>query len=79
MDEDKSNYEKELNDIKKQQGSFEVDKFHLIVNKETVLGKGAFGKVYEGMYYKLPVAVKKLKNTSVRAMEDFQHEVQTLM
>ena len=44
-----------------------------------LLGKGSFGKVYEGMYYKLPVAVKKIKASDEQAMKDFQNEVQTLM
>jgi predicted Ser/Thr protein kinase len=49
--------------------------------KEKILGKGTFGKVFQGTYYKSPVAVKKLRNMhfSNEAMEDFTKEVKVLM
>ena len=55
-----------------------IDPKHFEMSKK-LLGKGSFGKVYEGMYYKLPVAVKKIKASDEQAMKDFQNEVQTLM
>lgn len=48
--------------------------------KDSVLGKGTFGKVYKGAYYKMPVAVKKLKTSHTpQARDDFKNEIQTLM
>jgi hypothetical protein len=51
--------------------------FHL--TKRKFSEKGSFGKVYQGSYYRLPVAVKKIKNSSPRAIDEFKHEVQLLM
>ena len=52
---------------------------HFSFDKNSVLGTGSFGKVYKGKYFKLPVAVKKLKNKTPRAIDDFKNEIQTLM
>lgn len=50
------------------------------MNKNKILGSGSFGKVYEGTYYKLPVAVKKPKTGhNLQALNDFKNEVQILM
>ena len=57
----------------------EIDVSQFSYDKSKVIGKGSFGKVYLGQYYRLAVAVKKLKYTSSRALDDFKHEVQTLM
>jgi serine/threonine protein kinase len=50
-------------------------------SKEQILGRGSFGTVYYGTYYKLPVAIKKLKNVSHSddIVEDFMKEVRILM
>ena len=63
-----------------QANQLEIDFNHFEINYNKVLGNGSFGEVYEGTYYKLPVAVKKLKKSdSLHAVEDFKNEVQTLM
>ena len=57
----------------------QIDASKFSYDKSKILGKGSFGKVYLGEFYKLSAAVKKIKYTSPRELLDFQHEVQTLM
>ena len=60
--------------------TYEINNLHFVVDKQQVLGKGSFGKVYGGTYYMLPIAVKKLKASSTaKAINDFKNEIQTLM
>jgi hypothetical protein len=60
--------------------NFLLDISKLAVFKDKLLGKGSFGKVYEGSYFKLPVAVKKLKTSNTEsALDDFRREVRILM
>ena len=56
-----------------------VNSPQLEFSKEKILGKGTFGKVYQGTYYKSPVAVKKVKNIAEEAMDDFTKEMKILM
>ena len=53
----------------------------LQVFKSEILGIGGFGKVYKGSYFRLPVAVKKLKKSHIGtdAMEDFMKEIKIIM
>ena len=55
-----------------------IDTSHLEVNKKKVLGKGSFGKVYYGRYFKSPVAVKIVKDVNKEFWKDFENEIQIL-
>ena len=57
---------------------FDRSKLEISTN---VIGEGSFGEVYLGEYYKLPVAIKKLKRSRIgeRAIEDFKNEVAILV
>ena len=61
--------------------SYLVDKDHLEVNKKKLLGKGSFGKVYYGSYFKSPVAIKKFKEVTLsdEFWADFDNETKILM
>lgn len=52
----------------------------LEIDKSQPLGKGSFGEVYYGTYYKAPVAIKTLKSAHLtdKGMKDFANEVKTL-
>ena len=64
----------------KQGEDHEIDFDHFKINEIGVLGEGSFGTVYKGMYYKLPVAVKKLRTKhSKQSLDDFHNEIQILM
>jgi serine/threonine protein kinase len=66
--------------VKNSSSNFLIETSQFEVSKDKLLGKGSFGKVYEGTYFKLPVAVKTLKTVHTpQALEDFRHEIQTLM
>ena len=47
---------------------------------DKILGEGAFGEVYQGLYFKIPVAIKRLKKSQLGAkgMVEFKNEVQLL-
>ena len=57
-----------------------VDISGLKINKDEILGRGSFGTVYKGLYYKLPVAVKVLHNIlfDTKAKDDFIKEAQII-
>ncbi len=58
-----------------------VDSNQLEINKNQILGKGTFGKVYLGKYFKSPVAIKKFKEVS-ESQEfwgDFENEIKILL
>ena len=60
--------------------SYLINFSHFKMNETNKLGEGSFGTVYQGTYYKLPVAIKKLKTGhSKQSMDDFKNEIQTLM
>ena len=44
--------------------------FTVKIDKNSVLGKGSYGKVYEGKYEGVPVAVKQIKKTSDKYLID---------
>ena len=54
---------------------------HLSIQKKRVLGRGGFGKVYYGTYYKSPVAIKALKSAHLtkKGIEHFKREVKLLL
>ena len=54
---------------------------HLKINKDKLLGRGSFGKVYYGTYFRMPVAIKSISKKSInaKAMQDFKNEVEILM
>jgi hypothetical protein len=58
-----------------------VNSSELEYSKADVIGTGAFGKVYQGNYYKQPVAIKKIKGLHVEegAVQAFIQEIKTLM
>ena len=52
----------------------------LQINEKQLLGQGSFGQVYFGEYFKMPIAVKKIKNIQLeRAREDFVKEIKILV
>ena len=47
-----------------------INEKHLIVDETKVLGEGSFGKVYSGMYFESPVAVKIFEeNTDINELD----------
>ena len=58
-----------------------IDVIHLELHKKKVLGRGSFGKVYYGTYYKSPVAIKALKNAHLtqKGIQHFKREVTLLL
>ena len=60
-----------------QKGRYVLDKSQLVIS-DTILGKGSFGNVFKGSYYKSQIAVKVLHQTS-DSINDFQKEIQILM
>ena len=57
----------------------EIDTNHLKIDEKKILGEGSFGTIYGGTYFKMPVAIKTLKGGSLEVIDDFKHEVQTLL
>ncbi|KAK7162204.1 hypothetical protein R3I94_004757 [Phoxinus phoxinus] len=52
-----------------------VDESLIHYNEESLLGEGAFGKVYRGYFQGTPAAIKKIMCTAGLPDQDIQHEI----
>src|SRR5579863_2992302 len=59
--------------------SFEISSKDVRIDREKELGRGSFGVVYQGFFFKEAVAVKQLlSNLSDKADVDFRREAQVM-
>ena len=76
---------KQVEEVSKQMKTLnkpeEIEVDQLEINKMEVLGKGSFGKVYSGTYFKAPVAIKMFKDVTLNKVfwDDFDNEISILM
>ncbi|KAL6064786.1 receptor protein-tyrosine kinase [Balamuthia mandrillaris] len=72
----KQNDNLEMMHLQKGGSSITLDYNELQVGKK--IGEGSFGKVHQGSWQCVPVAIKIIENISPDVKQQFQHEVETL-